>query len=264
MPLSESLDHLGPMARSAQDAAAILQAIAGYDPDDPTSLCDPVPDYLRLMNSGVSGLVLGVDWRFAAEGIAAPIVAAMQRAVEVFADLGVRVREIAFPWSEAELGAILPILTAEAAVAHSAYFPAQADRYGPGLRQMVEAGLTVPATELVRAQYTREAFKGRLRTVLRDVDLMLTPGMGKPLPTWEAIDALTRGGGLDLDLARFTFPFNLAGNPTLSFPGGLTEDGLPIGLQLVAPWGEEAALLRAGVAFQQATGFHACHPPLDG
>jgi amidase len=263
MPVNESLDHLGPMARSTADAAAILQVAAGHDAADPTSLSDPVPDYLALMNGGASGLVLGVDWSFAAEGLAEPIVAALRNAVEVFADFGVRVREIAFPWSTTEAGACLSIINAEMAVAHADMFPAHADRYGGWLRKAVEAGFAVPAAEVVRAQYIRDAFKGRLRTLFREVDLVLTPGLGSLLPTWEALDASVRDGNYNMDLVKFTTPFNMGGNPTLSLPGGFTEDGLPIGLQLAAGWGEEAALIRAGFAFQQATNFHTRRPPLE-
>jgi amidase len=262
--LSESLDHLGPMARSAGDAAAILQAIAGVDPADPTSLSAPVPDYLAQLGHGVSDLVIGVDWRFATEGMPAEVTAAVQGAAAVFADLGARVREIEFPSTEAVATTIMPVLMVEVAVAHAAHFPEKADRYGPRLRGMLEAAARFDGLTTARAYQARDRFTGALRTAFRDVDLVLVPGLGCIVPTWEEMEAL----GSDMprmsrSLMRYTTPFNLAGVPTISLPGGFTAGGLPVGVQLVGWRLAEPALLRAGYAFQQATDFHTRRPPLN-
>jgi len=256
---SETFDHVGPMARSAADAAAILQVIAGYDYADPTSLSDPVPDYLSSMKCGVSGLVLGIDWNYATEGVAEPVVAALRQALDIFTDLGVVVREFTFPWSSAELDAYLPISGADVAVAHAAWFPARAEEYGSELRTILEAGHLVKATDLARAQQVNEAFKGRLRTSLNGIDFMLTPTIAGVLPSLDQCEDAT----LALEFARFTCPFNMSGIPALSLPGGFTEDELPIGLQLAGPWSGEVNLLRAGVALQRVTDFHTRHPRLD-
>lgn len=263
--LSESLDHLGPMARSAADAAAILQVIAGSDPLDPTALQDPVPDYGPLGRGSVRDLVVGIDWTYAAGGMPEEIVRALHDALSVFQDLGLRVREVSFPWNEEDFAATVPIFDAEVALAHAAYYPARADRYGPWLRAMLQQATTnSDRVGLARAYLARERYKGRLRAFFRDIDLLLTPGLGKILPTWNEIESL--GGSampFDLDLVRFTMPFNMAGTPTLSLPGGFTEKGLPIGLQLIGSWLTEPVLIRAGMAFQQITSHHTRHPPLD-
>ncbi len=263
--LSESLDHLGPMARSVADAAAILQAIAGADPLDPTALTEPVPDYLSLTNAAVGDLVLGVDWQFAAGGMPPEIRQSLEGALGVFQDLGVRVREVTIPWTEEDFLATLPIFDAEVAVAHAEHFPAKADQYGPWLRSMLQQSASnVDRAGLARAYLARDRYKGRVRSLFQDVDMILTPGLGQILPTWQAIESRS-GEALpfDPDLIRFTLPFNVAGTPTLSFPGGFTQDGIPIGLQLVGAWADEAVLVRAGAAFQQVTAFHTRHPVLE-
>jgi amidase len=251
------------MTRSAGDAAAMLQAIAGRDAADPTSLAEPVPDYLASLGQGVSDLTIGIDWSYATGEMAPEIVKAIQNAADVFASLGARVREIAFP-STAAMGEVMGMLTAEVLAAHADHFPAKADRYGPRLRGMLEAGQRIDPVSLVRGYQARDRFTGALRAVFRDVDLILVPGLGHILPTWEELEAMA--GDMSLlgrTVMRFTTPFNAAGVPTISLPGGFTESGLPVGVQLVGWKLTEPALLRAGYAFQQLTDFHTRRAPLD-
>jgi amidase len=261
--LSESLDHLGPMARSAGDAAAILAAIAGVDPADPTSLAAPVPDYLGALGKGVSDLVIGVDWEYATAGLPDPIVAAVRNAAEVFATLGARVREIQFP-SVAAVSEAMPALTAEVAAAHAENFPAKANQYGPRLAAMLNAARSIDGITVAKAYQARDRFAGALAAAQRDVDLILVPGLGCILPTWDEIDVMANDMSLmGRTVMRYTTPFNLAGVPTISLPGGFTDAGLPVGIQLVGAKLAEDKLLRAGHAFQQATDFHARRPVLN-
>ena len=264
MHLAESLDHIGPMARSTADAAAILQVIAGADADDPTALAEPVPDYLAELNGGISGLVVGLDRAFAGDDMPEPIVAAVENAAAVLTALGARVRPIEFPRKDREGAEIMPLVLAELRAAHAERFPAQADRYGPRLHAMLSAAQGVDALSVVRAYQARDRFAGRLREVFGDVDLILTPGLGQILPTWDEIEACGDDyASLSRTLLRFTLPFNVAGAPTISLPGGFTRDGLPIGVQLVGWRLAEPLLVRAGCAFQRATDFHTRRPPLD-
>lgn len=262
--LSESLDHLGPMARSTADAAAILQAIAGCDPKDPTALPVRVPNYLDLMSGGVEHLRLGIDWMFAAAAMADEIVVALHNAVDAFKSLGMRVREISVPWNMEDFSASLAMYDAETAAAHAEHFPAKADQYGPYLRETLRRGAQVNALDVARSYQARERYKGRMRTLFGEVDLILTPGMGKLLPTWETMEMMGRKEfAFDLDLVKFTVPFNVAGVPAISLPGGFTRNGLPVGIQLIGSWLRESTLIRAGVAFQRVTPFHTRHPDLD-
>jgi amidase len=256
--LAESLDHLGPMARSAEDAAAILQAIAGADARDPTSLVDPVPDYLATIADGAAGMTLGIDWEFAGEGMAPEIVASLESALRTFERLGLRVSDVVFPWRDAEGAEMQALFGAEIAAAHAEYFPAQADRYGPWLRGTLEHYRGGDAVELARAYMARERYRGRLRRLFGEVDFVLVPALGKVLPRWDEIDDLALQ-----EITRFTSPFNMSGTPTISLPAGFTGEGLPIGIQLGGTWLAEPALIRAGFAFQQVTDFHQRHPDLE-
>ncbi|MBV1688461.1 amidase [Novosphingobium sp. G106] len=262
--IAESLDHLGPMARSAADAAAILQAIAGWDPKDTTTLREPVPDYLAQMDGGVNGLTLGIDWNFAARGMAPEIVASLEHARTTLERWGMKVREVTFPWNDDEMADSRTLFGAELALAHEAYFPAQADRYGAWLRGTLEAVAQVRGVDVARGHMLRERYRGRLRALFGELDVLLIPGLGKPLPTWEAMEPMAQGRApMDMDLMRFTTPFNLSGSPTISLPAGFGPSGLPLGIQLAGPWLAEATLIRAGVAFQEATEFHLRHPLLN-
>jgi len=262
--LSESFDHLGPMARSAEDAAAILQAIAGADPRDPTSLIDPAPDYLTEIAQGVAGLTLGIDREFALEGMPQEIVAALENALDVFAGLGMHIKDVRFPWRDEDADQTRAMFSAEIALAHAQYFPEQAERYGSWLRATLHECLSVGGQDVARSHILRERYRGRLRALFVEVDMLLFPGLGRILPTWDAMEAIGRGEApFDLDLVRFTSPFNVSGSPTISLPGGFTAEGLPVGIQLAGPWLAEPALIRAGFAFQRKTDFHSRHPDLD-
>ena len=220
-PLAESLDHVGPMARSAADAAAVLQAIAGADPRDPTALPDPVPDYLGEMNEGVAGLRLGIDWNFAASGIADEIVASLEAALRVLEGQGLQVREVKFPWQEE--AAPMALFAAEVGAAHAPWFPELAERYGPGLRHMLAQAALVRGIDVAAGYAARERFRGRMRALFNEVDLLLTPGLGGLLPRWDEMAALQDDfGAFSHTIGRFTTPFNMSGSPTISLPGGFT------------------------------------------
>jgi amidase len=262
--LSESLDHLGPLARTAGDAAAVLQAIAGLDPRDPTSLPDPVPDYVAMMDGGVTGLRLGMDWDFAAGGMPSEIVAALERAVDVLEDRGMDICDISFPWLEETAALTGAIFMAEIAIAHEEHFHRHADKYDVWLRGVLERQGGAGGFDVARAHMERDRFRGRMRTLFGEVDLVLMPGLGGLLPGRDAAEAMGRGEAeFDFALFRHTMPFNMSGTPTISLPGGFSADGLPIGIQLGGAWLAEPALVRAGVAFQQETDFHERHPDLE-
>lgn len=262
-PLAESLDHIGPMARTVADAGAMLQAIAGYDPADPTTLAAPVPDYAAALETGVAGLSIGIDWDFACDGLPDAIVTAMREAARVLADLGAKIVEVRLP-STATLGRdTAAMVLAEIAAAHAGLFPARADAYGPRLRAVLAAGHGVDSVAVAQAYQARDRFRGALAPVLDGVDLLLLPGLGGLVPTWEEVARLQDDmGALSRTLLRFTVPFNMTGVPTLSLPGGFDAADLPIGLQLVGRPLAEPVLIAAGHAFQQRTDFHRRRPPL--
>jgi len=262
LPLAESLDTVGSIARSVADAAAILQGIAGHDPDDPTSLADPVADYVTDSSAGARGLVMGIDWQLARDEVGAEVSAALENAVQVFGRLGVEVREVTLPDFDAIAEALRPMLLMEMAAAHARHFPQHAQQYGPGLRGMLEKA-RYGALEVVRSYQAKARFSGQLTAVLREIDFLMLPVMAEVTPTWEEFEVLTRHrASLSHRLFRFTTPLNAAGVPALSLPCGWTKSGLPLGMQLAARPLGESLLCRAGAAFQQAADFHLRRPPL--
>ena len=167
------------------------------------------------------------------------------------------------PWGADIDNAGLVIILAELAQAHAALFPANAALYGSHARSAIEAGRKVDAATYIAASQRRAVFAGQMDRLFREVDLLISPGLGLPLPSLNELQTLVA----DMDRARrtlfrFTSPFNLAGVPTLSFPGGLDDRGLPLGLQLAGGRLTEGLLCRVGHAFQQVTGHHVRRPAL--
>lgn len=260
--LAASFDTVGPMARSAADCAAVLGAIAGDDPADPTTILDPVPDYLAALDGvwGARGLRIGVDAAFNAAGASAEVMAALETIAGLLARLGALIRPITFPDPAPLLEHLLAMQTAELATAHRATFPAQADRYGPWLRGAIEAGRTADPLSIGAGVTERNLFRGRLARVFTEVDAILAPVLPGGTPTWA--EAASLFADTPLDFFKFTAPLNASGSPTVTFPCGLAEDGRPIGLQLIGRHAGEATLLRAVHAIQQASAFHLAQPML--
>jgi amidase len=145
------------------------------------------------MEDPVDDLVVGIDWKFATSGVSGPVVESLRAALAVLDRLGVRVREIQFPWTDTDAMLLLPIFGAELTASHSEHFPARADLYGPWLRTVLsKAASSGDRVELARAYLERERFKGRLRSVFRDVDLILTPALGLGTPDLGAIRKAVR------------------------------------------------------------------------
>lgn len=262
-PLAESFDHIGPMARSAADAAAMLQVMAGPDPRDPTALPAPVPDYLSGLGASLVGLRIGIDRDLIETNVDPAVTASVNEALAAFESLGAIVRDIRLPPFAPLLGSVMPLLNAEVMVAHADTFPRLADRYGPDLRRMLEAGAIFGAMDIARCVHARAAFSGEMRKVFEEVDLVLTPAAPTPTLTWDEVEAMSGDQPALMDrIARYTLPFNVTGNPTLSLPSGVAPSGLPLGIQLVGPHLEEETLCRAGHRFQQATGHHLAHPEI--
>lgn len=257
-----SFDTLGTLARSASDAAALLQVITGSDPNDVTALSEPVPNYSGGIADGVGDLTIGIDWSYATGGLDEEVGRAVRNALDVFQALGARVREVKIPWGLDQALATMPMIVAELTASHAAHFPGE--KSGGSLTGREDGGPGLDALQVVNGYQERDRFKAALEAVFRDVDLILAPGLGEVLPTWDGIVEI----GSDLSrllgkLCRFTAAFNLATVPTLSLPGGFTEQGLPIGIQLAGRRLAEIDLVRAGAAFQRATDYHVRRPPLD-
>lgn len=264
-PLSTSLDHVGPMTRNVADCAAVFDAIAGGDVRDPGSL------WLNVSSQGKSAIVspsgnaqgvrIGVDRKALEVGdekMAELVIATL----DVFRDRGAEIVELELPETTATLGAWSIICAADVANAHAATFPSRADEYGPDLRGLLELGNSVSGRALAEANATREAYTIALDRLFDDVSAVLTPVIPIPLP------ANTKLGRADLSpergllLMRFNLPVDMARTPSLTMPCGFTDDGAPVGFQLVARRLHETRLLELGAAYQDATEWHEAHPRL--
>jgi amidase len=260
--LAATLDHIGPMARSAVDCGAMLGAIAGADPNDPTAVLEPVPDYLAGLNGSLQGTRIGVDPRWTSEGVDAASTRVFQDALRVAADLGAKIQEIAFPDPTHMITDWFPLCGVETAVAHEATYPARKSDYGPGLAGLIELGLQQSGTDYQKIVLRREAFRGLVRALFEKVDLLAVPAQTFAAPTLAKMATLGENPELIAGLLRFSCPFDMTGSPSITLPGGLTENGGPVAFQFIGRHFDEARLVAAGDAYQRVTDWHRRHPPL--
>jgi amidase len=264
--LADTLDHIGPMTRSAADAGAMLGAIAGLDSNDPTTLAAPVPDYLANLAEGVGGLRIGIDASYNEAGADPEIVAMIREARKVLEGLGAKIKDVTVPNPDAVIAGWAAYCGVETSIAHEATYPARASEYGPiaggSIAGLLDLGPTVSGIDLMKVHHARLAFSGALAALLSDIDLLLIPTQPFANFTLAREAALfTQPDGLAAFL-RFTAPFNMSGSPTITLPGGFTGEGLPLAFQLVSRHLDEPLLVRAGDAYQQATDWHRRHPAL--
>ena len=259
--LSESLDHIGPMTRTAADCAAVLTAIAGSDPNDTTALLAPVPDYLAELEGGIRGLRVGIAQEYAFDGLDDELLSVLLAAKNTLASLGARLMPVTFPSITDAANAWGHLCMTETAIAHEATYPSQAAEYGEGLGGFLAGAASVSTMDLGKAQITRGKFAGQVAAAVQDVDVLLVPVMKTTTPGAAEWVEMTKG---DLaHLLRYTAEFNFTGMPAITLNGGFDKRGAPVGFQLVGKHLSEPLLLRAAHAFQSVTDFHARHPELD-
>ncbi len=258
--LAPSLDHVGPMARSAVDCGLLLGAIAGADANDPGAAHAPVPDYLAAVGEGMHGLRIGIDTDWNADGVHPATQAMLADATATLRSLGARIVEVRVPDMAQAVADWFPLCAAEAAVAHAATFPSQRGAYGPVLASVLDAGLAVRGSAVQAIHSRRTRLRGQVDALFGGVDLLLAPVHPFASPTVADMQVLGETPALVSALLRYTAPFDMTGHPTITLPGGFTAAGLPLAFQLVAARMDEATLVRAGAAFQRATGWHRRHP----
>ncbi len=257
IPLAWSLDHVGPMCRTAEDCALVLSVIAGPDGRDRACARVPVPDYAAQLDGGVKGLRVGLPREHFFEGAQEDVAEAVRRAVEVLAELGAQVREVSLPHVALAPQAVSAIILSEGLAYHLPWLRQRPQDYGPDLRLRLEMASLMPAVAYVQAQRLRAAIVEAWRRLWQEIDLLATPTTVVTAARIEEADLSTT-----LTLLRNTNPFNLSGQPAISLPCGFDRQGLPIGLQLVGRWWDEATVLRAAHAYQRATDWHLRLPPL--
>jgi aspartyl-tRNA(Asn)/glutamyl-tRNA(Gln) amidotransferase subunit A len=256
LPLSWNLDHVGPLTRTARDAAMMLAAMAGFDPHDPASADVPVEDCLVHLEEGVSGWRVALAAGEYIEASDPQVLAGVAEAAQVFRDLGAQVKEVEMSWLADQALANGRMVQADGAAFHRERLAERPDRFGADVRQRLETGAALTSTEYALARRTQVEGRRRFEMFFQQFDILLLPTTPIPAPPIEgtqAVEAARR-------LTRFTAPFNLAGLPALSLPCGFTGDAMPIGLQIVSKHWGEAKALQAGHAFEQATGWHKRRP----
>ncbi|MBR0693309.1 amidase [Bradyrhizobium lablabi] len=258
--LAATLDHIGPMARSAVDCGAILGVIAGQDAKDTTSVPLAVPAYLAGLSGDLRGVTIGIDRRWTGEGTDEAAAKVLGEGLRAAADLGATIREITFPDTKAVVDDWFPLCGIEAAVAHEETYPSRKGEYGPTLAGLLDLGLQQSGTNYQKIVLRREAFRGAVRLLFEAVDLIAIPAQPFAAPTLAKMAALGEDASLIAALLRFTCPFDMTGSPTITLPGGFASNGGPVAFQFAGRHFDEASLVRAGDAFQRVTDWHKRHP----
>lgn len=267
MPLSFSLDHVGPLVRTAADAALILGVIAGHDPNDPTSSQEPVPDYSQGLDGGVSGLRIAVPENYFYDTATASVAAHVRGTIDVFRHLGAEIVPVRLP---REIEAANPlnvlIIAAEAAGFHGRWLRERPDDYGSQTYARMQPGLLYPAARYIEAlNFRAKVLECLQETVFDKADLLHTPVWPIRVPTIAESDVAANPGFMEYLTAsgHCVRPFNYTGLPAVSVPSGLDDAGLPTAFQLVGRAFDEATLLRATAAYERETGCTKLAPSLE-
>ncbi len=260
--LADSLDHIGPMARSSGDCAAVLQVIAGWDRNDPTSIDAPVPDYMSELGRGVRDMRIGFDRAYAMDGIDRQVSDALENAIAVLESLGARIVDVTVPPWEDLAAVWIRMCAIETAVAHADTYPARAKEYGPDLIQLIDEGRNTSGMDAARGHHLRIAFTQALATMFGAVDCMLCPTMPTPTPSLADMATYGEDPAVLSAIMRFTAPFDFSGTPTITLPNGIDSAGMPLSMQIAGPHLGEAAIIRAADAYQNATDWHTLQPPM--
>ncbi len=261
-PLCWSLDHCGPMTWVVEDAAHMLQAVAGYDPQDPTSSSAPVPEYAGALNEDMAGMVIGIPRDYIHECATrtdAEVLTLVDKAIGELASLGARIVDVTLPTLKLATMANAVIYYNEYFTAHKSELPALLKSAAVQRRARLYLGMLTTASDYIQAQRIRSTVKREFAETFHSVDLLALPCQPGPAPKVGELDPLdTLYKHL---LPEYSSPFNLAGLPALSIPCGFARD-LPVALQIVGKPFDEPTVLRAGYAYQQHARWFERRPPI--
>lgn len=260
-PLSDTMDHPGPMARTVADAAAMLSVIEGRDERDPATRSDPKVDYLSMLDGNVKGLRIGIEREYSSTDTDPEQAAATFAALEHYRALGAKIVELTAPDLAQPSLSWLDTCAVDALLRHREFYPERADDYGPVYRWMLEHGTKVTAEDYARAVLHRQAIMATLENIFTQCDVMLCPST--PTPAMPQADVPPQQPppveGMST-LVRFTAPFNYSGSPSVTLPNGFNRAGLPTSMQLIGRHGDEATIIRAAHAYEQTTEWHKARP----
>jgi len=258
MPLSQSLDTVGPLARTAEDCALLLGLMAGADPKDPTATAEPVPDYMAATRESITGLTIGVPSAFYVDDLDPEVARILDETMAVLKREGADIVQVELPDQRQLTAACQLVLAVEASAFHKRWLIERPQDYGPQVLMRLQNGLAIPGVSYLEAMRWRGPALAAFLAAVAGVDAVIAPVAPVAAPTLAESDV---GNSPDAEsviqrLTRFTRPINYLGLPSLAIPSGFTKNGLPVGMQLIGRSFDEAMLLRIGAAFQRATDFH--------
>ena len=264
MPLSQSLDTVGPLARTVEDCALLLGLMAGPDPEDPTASTAPVGDYMAATSASLKGLKIGVPTSFYVDDLDADVAKALDETIAVLKREGADIVKVELPDQRQLSAACQIVLAVEAAAYHKRWLIERPQDYGPQVLMRLQNGLAIPAVLYLEAMRWRGPALAAHIAATTKVDAVLAPVAPVAAPTIAESDVGNSPGAEAViqRLTRFTRPINYLGLPSLSIPCGFNGKGLPIGMQLIGRSFDEATLLTIGAAFQRVTDFHERVPKL--
>jgi aspartyl-tRNA(Asn)/glutamyl-tRNA(Gln) amidotransferase subunit A len=265
MPLSWSLDTVGPLAQTVEDCALLVGLMAGADPEDPTALGLPVPDYMAAAKQPVKGLKIGVPTAFYVDDLDPEVARVLDETLAVLRKEGAEIVKVELPDQRQLTAACQLVLATEAASLHKRWMIERPQDYGAQVLMRLQNGLAIPAVSYLEAMRWRGPALAAYLAAVEGTDAVIAPVAPMPAPTIAESDV---GNSLDAEaviqrITRFTRPINYLGLPSLSIPTGFTKSGLPVGMQIVGRSFDEAMLVRIGAAFQRATDFHQRVPKLQ-
>ena len=262
-PLCDSFDHGGPLTRTVRDAALMLQAFAGEDPLDPSTRGARVGDYSDKLGQSVKGLRIGVPESFFFDDLHPDTEKAVRAAIQVLADLGADVRETALPFGQDDVDCWNTMALAEAFVVHEEHMASQPEALAPDVRSRLELGRNISARDYLAARERQGVLKKKIAAHMEKFDVLAMPT--SPIPAISAATGSIMIGDREVEgapvMGRLTRMAVFTGQPAISVPCGFTQSGLPVGLQLIGRWFDEATLLGVADSYEQATPWHDMAPP---
>jgi aspartyl-tRNA(Asn)/glutamyl-tRNA(Gln) amidotransferase subunit A len=260
--MPQSLDTVGPLARTALDCALLLGLMAGADADDPTAVAGPLPDYMAATRESIKGLKIGVPTAFYVDDLDPEVERILDDTITVLKREGAEIVQVELPDQRQLTAACQLVLAVEAAAFHKRWMIERPQDYGPQVLMRLQNGLAIPGVSYLEAMRWRGPALAAYLAAVAGVDAVIAPVAPVAAPTIAESDV---GNSPDAEaviqrLTRFTRPINYLGLPALAIPSGFTKSGLPVGMQLIGRSFDEAMLLRIGAAFQRATDFHARVP----
>ena len=263
LDLSWSMDHVGPMARTTEDCALMMNILAGHDPRDAASSSNLVPDFTSEIARGLDGLKIGIpNHYFYDEFVDCEVLESVRSGINLLAANGAEVVELSMPWVEKGRPINLGIILPESVSIHEKMISEHAHLYTPAVRARIQSGFNVAAIDYVRAQSARQWFNHQMAESMSNVDVLITPTVPIKAPTIADCTPSPGNLGAGSELAMFTGVFDVTGQPSHSVPCGFTSDGTPIGMMITGHPFDEPMVLRIGHAFEQLTNWHQ-RPPTD-